>query len=157
MKKNLSLIISFITLILLTVILIVVVNKKEKSVIPIEKSQNEVEKVVNEKPNIYLFWGDGCGACRNLKAYLQELDKEIGRNYNLILYEIWYNDDNRTLMEQVSKQLNETNHAVPYLIIGDESIVGFNNNSKDYIKKKIMEFYTSNNYFDIMDQIKSED
>ena len=60
-------------------------------------------------------------------------------------------------MEQVSKQLNETNHAVPYLIIGDESIVGFNNNSKDYIKKKIIEFYTSNNYFDIMDQIKSED
>lgn len=157
--KKINIIISLIFLVVLSVIILIVIDgKKINSDFSHDKSNNNVqEDLKKDKINIYLFWGDGCNACRNLKSYFKQLDNEIGDYYNLILYEVWSNEDNKQLMNKVNEYLKNTNNAVPYLIIGDESIIGFNDSYKDYIKSKIIEEYNKGTNFDIMDKIKSED
>ena len=108
-----------------------------------------------EAINVYLFWGDGCHICENLMAYFTELEKEYGDYYNLIKYEVWYNEENSNLMHEVGNKLNQTYFAVPFLVIGDEVIVGYNTSKDEYIKNRIIEEYNNSEYVDVVEQIKS--
>lgn len=118
----------------------------------IDKIQESIDK---EEINVYLFWGDGCHICENLMAYFDTLEEEYGDYYNLIKYEVWYNEENANLMYEVGNKLNQTYFAVPFLVIGDEVIVGYNNTKDNYIKERIIEEYNNSEYVDIVDQIKS--
>ena len=118
----------------------------------IEKPQTD-EEVVQEPINIYLFWGDGCGACANLKEFFDSLDSSYNKYFNLIKYEIWYNDENSELMHKVGEYLNQTHYAIPFLVVGDEVIIGASDATKDYILEKIIEEYNNDRY-DVMDEIE---
>ena len=58
-------------------------------------------------------------------------------------------------MHEVGNKLNQTYFAVPFLVIGDEVIVGYNNSKDNYIKEKIIEAYNNGEYIDVVEQIKS--
>ena len=88
-------------------------------------------------------------------AYFDTLEEEYGNYYNLVKYEVWYNEENENLMHEVGNRLNQTYFAVPFLVIGDEVIVGYNSNKDNYIKGKIIEEYNNNEYIDVVEQIKS--
>ena len=120
----------------------------------IENSNNEMQVDGSKEPiNIYLFWGDGCEACANLKEFFNNLDENYNKYFNLIKYEIWYNDENYELMHKVGDYLNQTYYAVPFLVIGDEIIIGVDDAKKEYILERIIEEY-SNDRYDVMKKIK---
>ena len=121
----------------------------------IEKPQDNKEEIIpeNDPINIYLFWGDGCEACANLKDFFNNLDSSYNKYFNLVQYEIWYNEENSELMHKVGNYLNQTYYAIPFLVIGDEIIIGINEAKKEYILEKIIEEYNNDRY-DVMKNFK---
>lgn len=74
--------------------------------------------------NIYLFWGDGCPHCAKEKAFLSEILPDYP-DVKLNMYEIYHDQDNVALMQQASDLLSANASGVPFLIIGDQTFVGF--------------------------------
>ena len=125
-----------------------VIDEKESDKISIEDIQ------LTEKINIYLFWGDGCPVCENLLKYFDSIEDEYGKLYNLVKYEIWYNEENQKLLQDVSSQLNQDIHAIPYLVIGDTSMVGYNPSKDEYIKETIIKQYMSEERVDLVKNLE---
>jgi len=71
-----------------------------------------------------LFHGAECPHCHKEKAWLPEL-KEQFPNLEIREYEVWHNDENKVLFTERMKELGETPQGVPTNIIGDQVIVGF--------------------------------
>lgn len=117
MNKKIVMIISVILIILLSILIIFLVFKR-----------NRYQEV-----NVYLFSGETCPVCKKARTYLQELDQKFDNKINLIELEVWYNEENRTNMDKVSQALGDTLSGVPYIIVGEESFVGFS----DTISEKL--------------------
>lgn len=89
--------------------------------------------------NLYLFYGDGCPHCAEEEKFIEEyLDTE--KSAKLIKYEVWHSEENRKTWLKIQDKLNNHDNGVPYLIIGDEVIVGYldgvtDENIKKYINK----------------------
>ncbi len=125
-------------------------NNKEE----LEDNTQNNDGVSDDEPiNIYLFWGDGCGACANLKEFFNNLDNSYNKYFNLIKYEVWYNEENYELMHKIGDYLNQTYYAYPFLVVGDEIIIGADDAKKEYILEKIIEEYNNDRY-DVMDRLK---
>ena len=118
----------------------------------IEESESEEEEIVfahprnkesdivlrEDKVNIYLFWGNGCGHCEHLFEYLESLDEQIQSLYQLYSFETWYDEENNQLMQQFS-ELSETKATgVPYMIIGDEVFLGYDESINEAIVEAIV-------------------
>ncbi len=73
-----------------------------------------------------LFYGDGCPHCAKEEAFLDKLEKEFP-NLKVRRLEVWYNQDNIKLMQEVSKELNVRITGVPFTVIGQETISGYLN------------------------------
>ncbi len=89
--------------------------------------------VFGKELNIYLFHGDGCPHCRDEIAFFDEYleDKD---NIHLYKYEVWYDKDNVSKLEEVAKITGKEADGIPYLVIGDYVITGYS----DGIQKKII-------------------
>jgi len=81
-----------------------------------------------------MFWGDGCPHCAEAKPILQDLQKKYP-NLELQLYEVWYNDANLKMMDQMAEQHGFKASGVPTIFIGDKYWVGWT----DEISKEIEE------------------
>ena len=90
--------------------------------------------------NLYLFYGDGCPHCAREEDYLNEL-KEDYPFVNLIKYETWYNEENANLLSRVKNNLNINNSYVPFTVIGNLGLTGFNDNTKMQIESQIKYCY----------------
>ena len=84
--------------------------------------------------NIYLFHGDGCPHCAEEINYLSTLDPN---DVKIIKYEVWYNEENATFMEEVKKNLGIKKQGVPVTIIGDSYILGYGNGTDKKINRAI--------------------
>jgi len=92
----------------------------------------------SEPLNAYLFWGDGCPHCAKEKAFLSKIMADYP-NVKLNTYEIYYNQSNVALMQNVAQKLDINTSGVPFLIIGDKSFVGYSEGVTDNeIKKQII-------------------
>lgn len=96
-----------------------------------------------ENIDIYLFYGDGCPHCKAEKEYLNEIKDK----YEITIheYETWYNSDNEKLMIRVKNALGTENPYVPFTVIGDIGITGFNENTKSEIEHKLNNFNNAEN------------
>ncbi|MFA6255071.1 MAG: hypothetical protein WC675_03490 [Patescibacteria group bacterium] len=73
-----------------------------------------------------LFYGDGCPHCAKEEVFLGKLEREFS-NLNIRRLEVWNNQDNVKLMQEVSKELNVRITGVPFTVIGQETISGYLN------------------------------
>ena len=97
--------------------------------------------------NMYLFYGDGCPHCKQLKEFLNEyLDEKP--NITLYQYEIWYNEDNRNKLYGVMDILKDPNGGLPYLVIGNNAIVGYSDGITDKKIKNTVNFYENMEFKD---------
>ena len=110
-------------------------------------------KESEDKINIYLFRGNGCGHCKNFITFLYENIDELGKYFNLVSYEIFYNEDNSKLMSEVSKFFGEEATGVPYIVIGDKYFSGFGEGMKEDIKKAIKDLYDSKERYDVFEEM----
>lgn len=73
----------------------------------------------------YLFYGDGCPHCTEEKQYLFNILKNKYPSLEINEYEIYNNRANTILLQKVAKTLSVKVDGVPFLVIGDQSYVGY--------------------------------
>lgn len=93
--------------------------------------------------NLYLFYGEGCPHCKQLKIFLDEYMDE-NPNIKLYQYEIWNSAENRKKFVDVMKITENRMGNVPYLVIGEGVITGYG----DYTAGRIETYI---NYYENMD------
>lgn len=118
---------------------IAIINKN----ISLEEVRKNNQLQNNRKINIYLFYGEGCPHCEELMNYLESIQKEYGKYYTLYAFEVWYNKENGELMDKFAKELGGEvgSRSVPFYIIGDEVMNGYNPSYSTKVRDKIVEKY----------------
>lgn len=97
--------------------------------------------------NIYLFYGDGCPHCAEeeewFKTYLEK-----NKNIKIHRYEVWYDKDNQEKYSKVHEILNDKSSGIPYLVIGESVISGFDKDLTPERIRNAVEYYRNVNYKD---------
>ena len=97
--------------------------------------------------NIYLFHGQECPHCEEERQFL---DKYLEKHENVHLhsYEVWHSEENAKKLVEVKKMLNDKSNAVPFLVIGNNVIVGYIEDLTNETIANTIAYYTANNYVD---------
>ena len=99
-------------------------------------------EVLASDVHVYLFYGNTCSVCESERMFLESLD-----NIKIHEFEVFDNNDNYNLMVGVKKLYNITREGVPFTVVGDVAILGFNDSRKNRINKLINK-YQENDYYD---------
>lgn len=97
--------------------------------------------------NIYLFYGDGCPHCKEEEKWFETYLKK-NEFIKLHRYEVWNNKDNQEKYSKVHDILNDASSGVPYLIIGETVITGFDEEITPERIKNAVEYYKNIKYKD---------
>ena len=95
----------------------------------------------DKKLNVYMFWGDGSEQSEQMIEFLNSLDSTYDRYFDLYTLEVWYDEDNRNLQQELLTQIGEDTNGVPCLIIGDQAFFGYDETLEEDIKAAIKEEY----------------
>lgn len=97
--------------------------------------------------NIYLFYGEGCPHCAAEERFLDlYLD---GKDYiKLHKYEVWHDKENANKYTKIHEILGDKGNGIPYLIIGNNSITGFSDDSTPERIRSTINYYRNINYKD---------
>lgn len=97
--------------------------------------------------NLYLFYGENCPHCKQLKKFLNEyLEDKL--NVKLYQYEVWNNSENRKLFTDVMEITEQRRGNVPYLVIGENAIVGYGGEYTDTKIKNNINYYLNMDFKD---------
>lgn len=107
-----------------------------------------------EQVKLHLFYSQSCPHCANEKELLKELEKRYS-NLSIEMYEVTQNPEYSNLMDQVKKTLGTENSYVPYTVIGDTGLTGYNDNIARQIEHFI-ERYSKEKSVDIVEKVKKE-
>lgn len=91
---------------------------------------------IEAKQKLYVFHRYDCSHCKEELSYLESI-KDTYPDVEFIYYEVLKNPTNLKYLEHVKKTLNDENNYVPYTVIGEYSLVGFNENTKLSIQNYI--------------------
>lgn len=105
--------------------------------------------VAAKEVNLYLFYGQECPHCKEELAYLEELKQTY--EFNIIKYETWHNEENAKLLTEVKSKLKMDNPYVPFTVIDNLGLTGFNENTKVQIENRI-KYCLKNDCIDIIDE-----
>jgi len=105
--------------------------------------------LANDNVNIYVFHSETCYHCQQALNYLDEL-KETRKDITLFTFEISkdINAYNRNLFTIAMDTLDIKINSVPFIIIGNNYYVGFDESSKETFNKTI-NYYKKHNYRDM--------
>ena len=101
----------------------------------------------------YLFYGSGCPHCADEEEFFDNylIDND---EVELVKYEVWGSAENRLLLSKVQDKLNDHRSGVPFLVIGDNVILGFSNGTtEDIIKDTIKDELNNKKYVDVVDKV----
>ena len=149
-------IVVLITVILSISIVVLISNnmKDNKEIKLTDMTENNIS-YSKEKINIYLFYGEGCPHCEELKNYLNSLDNKEKSYFDIYTFEVWNNSTNQQFMKESAKFLNKEVSGVPFLIIGNKTFEGYNESMNIKIKKAIKTEYKLNGKNDYYKEYKS--
>ena len=87
-----------------------------------DKKDNQEEQLPNNKPvKVYLFHGNGCPHCEETLEWFNSIEEEYGKYFDLVKYEVWYDEENQALMQEVGEKMGDEVGGVPYMVIGKET------------------------------------
>jgi cytochrome c biogenesis protein CcdA/glutaredoxin len=97
-----------------------------------------IPSVISEDSTIdlYLFYGQGCPHCSQAKVFLDDIKGDYS-GLNIIEKEIYFNDNNRELFEQMANSYGKQIQGVPTIFINGKMFVGFSNSIKDSLENEI--------------------
>ena len=113
---------------------------------------------VDDRVNIYIFWGDGCPHCASLEKYLEELTKtKYGYYFNVYGFETWYDKDNQELMLNIADIVTDRKNitGVPFVVIGDKVMVGYGDD-EDKVLEMIETEYKKEKKYDVFKKYLEE-
>lgn len=158
MKKLKYLVVLLVALLIIPFAVYAEDNSDEAS--EISETAETASSSSDKKVNLYFFRGEGCSHCAEAEAWFEDtLKKEYGDYFNIVDYEVWYNEDNASLMQKVAEARGETAEGVPYIIIGDKSWNGFDTSYEDAIIEQIKKVYAQDvsERYDIMNCLNTKD
>ena len=102
--------------------------------------------------NLYLFSLDSCPHCQAEIKFLEEYleDKD---NIHFIDYSLTNNSANKELYQKVQNYLDKESTSVPYLVIGNTTIIGFSGEATKERIKEVIDYYLENDYCDYVSYI----
>ena len=103
--------------------------------------------------NMYFFYGNGCPHCAAEEKFIEN-NKELFKNVKIIRYEVWYNDDNKKLLQDVAEKFDIELKSIPVNIIGNTIIKGFDEAAATDKKiKNAINYYLDNDYKDYFQEM----
>ena len=108
-----------------------------------------------DKVNVYLFRGEGCPHCEEAMEFFDSLSEEDEYKdlFNLVKKEVWYDENNSKLMQEVADALNEQVNGVPYIVIGSKTFSGYAESMDSEIKEAIKTAYDDKEYKDVVSEV----
>lgn len=103
-----------------------------------DNSNKDTEK---EEVKVYFFHGNGCPHCEDASEWFDEIEDEYGDLFSLDSYEVWYDEENKDLMEEVADTKGDIVNGVPYIVVGDKSWNGFDDDVSEEILAAIKDEY----------------
>jgi thiol-disulfide isomerase/thioredoxin len=89
-----------------------------------------------EKVPIYFFWGKECAHCEPAQNFLTQLKKEY-ENLVIKKFEVYNNEKNRQLFEDMATMRGGTANGVPTTFIGEKMIIGYKQEMNKEFRKTI--------------------
>jgi len=77
-----------------------------------------------QKVDFYFFYGQGCPHCAAAEPFVEELEQKYPE-LRVHRYEVYFNESNRNLFEQMAAACNSKVQGVPTFFIDDKMIVGY--------------------------------
>lgn len=151
-KKNNTIIMigSLCAIIIVVAVILIIGATSPKNITRTLKEQTEANiKFDNKKINVYLFYGKGCPHCEELIKFLNSLPEKYNNYYDLYTMEVWYNQKNSKLMEELVGKLGKEVEGVPCLIIGNQVFFGYSESMSQDIKKAIKDEYLLVDKYDV--------
>lgn len=106
-----------------------------------------------DKVNVYIFRGSTCSYCLKAVTYFTTILPTYGKYFNLVSYEVWNNNDNSNLLNQVASAMGDDVSGVPYIVIGNKSFVGFSESMTDQLISQIDTEYKASEKYDVMSHL----
>ena len=97
--------------------------------------------------NIYLFYGDGCPHCAAEEKFFDKYLKEH-KDIKIHKYEVWNSEENAQKYLDVHKLLGDRGNGIPYLVIGSNSITGYDEEITPQRIVSTINYYKNINYKD---------
>lgn len=140
------------------------INKKDYVSKNLEETLTEEEiehdlsnyKENDKQATIYMFRGHGCGYCKKFLTFINSIVGEYGEFFKLETYEVWSDDKNAKLMEQLAETLDTDVSGVPFIIIGDQYFPGYSERYDDSIKDAITKLYNSKEKYDVFEELEKK-
>ena len=125
-------------------------TEEESESSPNTPVDHDSEKTVT----VYLFRGKGCPHCEDTIEFLESIANDYSY-LNIIAFEVWYNDENQKLMEEVSNEVGvDFSTAVPFIVIGNTyARKGYNEGMNEGILKEIESSYENEDYVDVVEKV----
>lgn len=100
---------------------------------------------------LYLFHSASCPHCASERKFLNDI-KDDYPNVEFIEYEVTKTEKNAKLLKEVKEAMEDYNNYVPYTVIGEYSLSGFNENTKASIYQ-YLDYCLSNKCEDIVSKV----
>jgi cytochrome c biogenesis protein CcdA/glutaredoxin len=103
----------------------------------IAQTQENESYNINNSVDLVIFYGQGCPHCSKLRLFL---DEKIIQYPNLKIheYEVYQNNSNRILFQDISKKFDTEMGGVPTVFIDEKVIIGFSNSIGKQIEDEII-------------------
>lgn len=114
-------------------------NKDYKDIV---KDYYNLDKT--ENINIYLFYSKTCKHCHEEEEYLNDLKEKYQDKINIYKYEVTENIQNKKIMQELKNTFDIANNGVPFTVIGENYILGFNETYKEEFITIINKYLSDN-------------
>ena len=94
----------------------------------------------DNKVNLYVFYVDECPHCEHEREWLKDIKKEYKDCLNIYEFEVWHNDDNAKIMNELKDQFKIGKSGVPFTVIGEKTYVGFSEVTQSKIENTIRSY-----------------
>jgi len=105
-------------------------------------SGTPAQKGASGATTLYFFYGEECPHCHNVMPFINNMTKKYP-DVDIRLLEIWHNETNQQIYQQVFADAGATPSGVPSVVFGKTVLVGdrdipakLEGVIQDYLKKK---------------------
>ena len=105
--------------------------------------------------NVYMFRGQGCPHCQEFLEFAASIVDDYGKYFNLVSFEVWNDQTNAQLFQNVATALGEEAGGVPFIVIGDQTFAGYSTEFDQKIKTAIKDLYdtSTEERYDVFDHL----
>lgn len=110
-----------------------------------------------ETVNVYFFRSSSCPHCQAAQEFFAELqeDEEYKDLFVVKDFEV-SSKKNSDLMSEAAEIMGDTASGVPYIVIGEESFMGYSSSSDENIKTAIKETYENEEFVDPLETLMTD-